>query len=82
MTKEKLEQANRLQQRINEIGIIVGHLSVVDNFKLDPPTRMAGISLRIGIADVHVYLNEGEALCIRNALVAEAERLEKEFEKL
>ena len=84
MTKAKFEDAVRLRDQIAKLTTTISNMSAAKDFKLEPMTRQSGIYMRFGINESSpiLHLNEGEALCIYNALIAEKERLEMEFGRL
>lgn len=80
MTKETYEQAQRLKGQIIHISECLELLNSRD-YSLDPPIRQSGFSLFYHDRR-EISLNEGEAVCIKNALEKEKELLEKYFDML
>lgn len=80
MTREKYEQAKRLEERIKHISTVTEVLSVFD-YQLDPPTRQSNYTIWRG-SQAEITLNEAEVVCLREFLKNEKIRLEQEFKRL
>lgn len=84
MTKDTFEWANTLQKQMGQIQSTIDYMNKVDDFKLEPMTRQSNIYIRFGMyeTDPIIHLSEGEAVCIKAALIAEKDRLQRIFDHL
>lgn len=80
MTKETFDAAKRLEDRIKHIQILIDLLSEPE-YRCQPHTRMSSHDLYCHGRHA-INLNEGEVVCILEALRLEKKRLEEEFDKL
>lgn len=82
MTNDAYEQARIIKNQIEHIDLILDehHLSKF-NYECAPPIRSTMWTL-VGNQGITVDLNEGEIVCIREALKSQKAILERKFEKL
>lgn len=82
MTQEQFEKASLLKEQVKHIDQV---LAMFDNYiyECNPPTRMSNMDLYCTNSDGgHINLNEGELMCIKNALECHKSVLQREFGKL
>lgn len=83
MTQSQYEQATLIKDQIKSIDEVLEALS---QFGLDcnPPTRMSGFDLVSNHTEnkIHINLNQGEVVWIKDALESMKNCLQRQFDKL
>lgn len=83
MTQEQFDNARYILAQIDHIDEI---LEVIDekNYECAPPTRSTSWTLRLDLTDskATLELNEGEFVCIREALRSQKAILQRDFDRL
>ena len=80
MTERQYKRATQIENQLGNIDSVLNFIEIADDFTLDPPTRDSGFTIEFG--ECGIRLNQGDVVCIKQALESKKIELQEEFERL